>query len=213
MRGAKAWGAVSPPPMELGAPKKPRGRLADVKAVAKIVQEMELPLTDEQVKTLDEKVRENYVTRSEHEEKLARIQTLTEQVEHLNESLESTEGAEAKIKALEEQVKAFEDAEAERKSQEEEQAAIKVFVDEFDAAVGEKQFANAVTRQHILTEAFNVRKDNPSMKAEDILDQVVGDQNGIWANPQAEPAKQPVASGKDSSADTARYVSQLFGKN
>jgi len=185
---------------------------AGMKAVAKIVEEMGLQLTEEQVKDLDLKVRENYVTRNEHEEKLTRIQTLQEQVKNLTESLEGSQGAEEKIHALEEQVKAFEDAEAERKTQEAEEAAKTAFSGEFDAAVGERHFANAVTRQHFLDEAYAVRKDNPSMKAEDILKQVVGEQSDVWANPQSTPSKQPTPGKKDTQADTARYVSQLFSR-
>lgn len=181
-----------------------------MKAVAKIVEDMGLNLTAEQVKDLDQKVRENYVTRAEHEEKLTRIQALTEQVNDLNSSLESSKDADEKVRILEEQVKAFQDAEAEREAKEAEEQSLKAFADKFDAAVGERRFANQVTRDSVLKEAFGIASKNPQMEVSDILKQVVGDANDIWANPQSKPGNQPSPTGRDSSADTANYVSRLF---
>lgn len=181
-----------------------------MKAVAQIIKDMGLDLSEEQVKELDSKVRENYVTRNEHEEKLSRIEALTAQVGELSEKLEGTEDAETKIQGLQEQVRVFEEAEAQRQADEAEKAARSAFTDEFDKAVGDKRFVNVVTHDSVFDRAFIMRQENPSMGVEDILKQVIGDQGNIWANPQMEAASQPTPQNNTSEAEQAQFVARLF---
>lgn len=181
-----------------------------MKAIKNIVQEMGLELNDEQVAELDKKVRENYVTRSEFDEKLTRIETLNSQVADLSETLKGSEDANAQIEQLNAQLKEFEDAENERVQKEAEARAKHDFLEEFTKALGDKKFANDMTQEHVFDKSFAMRKENPQMGAEDILKQVVGEQSDVWANPQASVKNQPSHTGNNSQADMAAYVARLF---
>lgn len=183
-----------------------------VKGIKQIVADMGLGLSEEQVSELDKAVREEYVTRAEHAEKVARIEALTQQVEDLSERAKQLDGDASKLEELRQQVAAYERAEADRKAEEAEGKARKAFEQQVDEALGGKSFANSMTRSAVLDRAWQRHQSNPDERAADTLAAVVGDEQGVWANPQSDPHKMPAGSDPDTKwADKADFAAALFG--
>jgi ABC-type glutathione transport system ATPase component len=81
-----------------------------------------------------------------------------------------------------------------------------------DEALGGKSFANSMTRSAVLDRAWQRHQSNPDERAADTLAAVVGDEPGVWANPQSDPHKMPAGSDpKTNRADVADFAAALFG--
>lgn len=183
-----------------------------VKGIKQIVADMGLGLTDEQAAELDKAVREEYVTRAEHSEKIARIEALTKQVEDLSERAKQLDGDASKLEELRQRVAAYEKAEADRKAEEAEGKARRDFEAQLADAAGGREFANSMTKAAVLDRAWQRHQSNPDERAADTLAAVIGDENGVWANPQSDPHKMPAGSDPDTKwADKADFAAALFG--
>lgn len=183
-----------------------------VKGIKQIVADMGLGLTDEQAAELDKAVREEYVTRAEHAEKVARIESLTKQVEDLSERAKQLDGDASKLEELRQRVAAYEKAEADRKAEEAEGKARRDFEAQLADAAGGREFANSMTKAAVLDRAWQRHQSNPDERAADTLAAVIGDENGVWANPQSDPHKMPAGSDPDTKwADKADFAAALFG--
>lgn len=183
-----------------------------VKGIKQIVADMGLGLTDEQAAELDKAVREEYVTRAEHSEKIARIEALTKQVEDFSERAKQLDGDASKLEELRQRVAAYEKAEADRKAEEAEGKARRDFEAQLADAAGGREFANSMTKAAVLDRAWQRHQSNPDERAADTLAAVIGDENGVWANPQSDPHKMPAGSDPDTKwADKADFAAALFG--
>jgi len=183
-----------------------------VKGIKQIVADMGLGLSDEQAAELDKAVREEYVTRAEHSEKVARIEALTKQVEDLSERAKQLDGDASKLEELRQQVAAYEKAEADRKAEEAEGKARRDFEAQLADAAGGREFANSMTRSAVLDRAWQRHQSNPDERAADTLAAVIGDEKGVWANPQSDPHKMPAGSDHNTQwADKADFAAALFG--
>lgn len=183
-----------------------------MKDIKRLVGDLELNITEDQLKKLEEGVRENYITRPELEEKTKRIEALTKQVEELSTQAKGIEDANEQVTALQAKVKEFEEAEAQRQADETERKARAKFSEEFAEVVGERKFSNELTKASVMDKAYEKQTANPDMKLSEILTSITDSIEGVWANPQADPRKMPKPSGKDTQADTADYVRKLFSK-
>lgn len=166
-------------------------------------------LTDAQVEEISKAVHEGYVTRNEVEEKKARIQTLTEQVAQLSEQAKALDGTAEEMARLKAKVQEYEETEAARAKAEEERRGRDEFRAQFDEALQGRSFANSPTYDAILSKAWETRSANPDMGVDAILEAVTAGQEGLWANPQADPRKMPRPTA-DTAADNRAFLSKLF---
>lgn len=188
--------------------------MQDIKA---IVEGIGLELSDEQMAALAKGVRDNYVTRPEMDEKRRRIETLTSENAELAEKAKALDGTSEDVAKLKAKVAEYEQAARERDAKEAERQSRRGFEERFDAALekdfGGKRFANGMTRKAVLDGAYERAAKNPDMSATDAIKAAIGDEGGVWANPQADPGNQmpiPDQSGsRDASMD--RLAASLFG--
>lgn len=183
-----------------------------VKGIKQIVADMGLGLSDEQAAELDKAVREEYRPRAEYAEKVARIEALTKQVEDLSERAKQLDGDASKLEELRQRVADYEQQEADRKVAEAEGKARRDFEAQLADAAGGREFANSMTKAAVLDRAWQRHQSNPDERAADTLAAVIGDEKGVWANPQSDPHKMPAGSDPDTKwADKADFAAALFG--
>lgn len=164
--------------------------MKDIKAILKEHGEA---LSDEQRDAIISAVGENYRTIEEVEKKAERIKTLEEQNQALTEQVGKLEGDGEELENLREKVKAFQQAEETRKAEQDEQQKRDSFRVLFDKAVGENEFTNDLIKETIFEKAYNECKDNAAINASDALKKFTQDKDGIFKNPQQDPAKMPTA--------------------
>lgn len=147
---------------------------------------------DEDIKdTITKEVGENYRSIVEMDKKSNRIKELEEQNEALTEKVGNLEGDGEEIEALREQVAKFEAAEEQRKADAEEAAKRDQFRAVFDAAVGEKEFANDIIRDSIFDRAYAKCTETTGLDAKQVIEDMTKDADGVWKNPQQETKKMP----------------------
>ena len=184
-----------------------------VKGIKQILRDAGLEISDEKLAEIDKAVAENYATRAELGEKREKIQTLQKQVDELGEQITSAAGDAEKIEALQKQVEEFKAAEGERQAKAQEKSAREEFEKNLAAAVGEKKFANELTKRAIFDEAFETHKANPDMSAADILKAATENQANVWENPQTSAAKMPTPGTDENTKNVDRigFANALFG--
>ena len=107
--------------------------MQDIKA---IVQGIGVELTDEQMEALAKGVRDNYVTRSEMDEKRKRIESLTAENSELAEKAKALDGTSEDVARLKAKVAEYEQAAKERDERDAEARSRKGFEERFEAAIG-----------------------------------------------------------------------------
>ena len=152
-------------------------------------------LTEEQANAIKKGVAENYRTIAEVEAKKQKLDEAQKQLETLNGELaaakELTAGNGEQIEQFKAKIAELEKAQEEQKAKETEEAKRSAFDAEFAKATEGKQFANSFTRDSIASKAYEIRSANPDMGIDAVLSSVTEGQEGIWANPQRDPIKQP----------------------
>lgn len=183
--------------------------MKDIKA---ILEGCEIP--DEQRDTIIREVNENYKTIVEVGKKNDRIAELEEQNRALTEQVGNLEGDGEELEKLRKQVQEFTEAEDRRKADEAESAKREQFRIVFDAAIGDKEFANDLMRETVFEKVYAKCSDQTGASAKDIIEELTKDTDGIWKNPQTDVKKMPASdiTGKKSNADEASksMLHQLF---
>lgn len=187
--------------------------MKDIKA---ILSEHGEGLTDEQAKAIADAVNANYKTINEYQKKTDRLTELEKQNATLTEQVGNLEGEGEELKKLRTQVEEFEEAEKQRKAEDEKAQKREAFKAVFDAAVGEREFANDILRESIFERVYNKCSEDTGAGAKETLDELTKDMPGVWENPQSAPHKMPnaadVTTSNDDSAAAAKrtLLSQLF---
>lgn len=185
----------------------------DIKAILADVQ-----LEDDAKESIIKAVNENYRSIEEVTKKANRITELEEQNKALTEQVGNLEGDGEELEKLRKQVQDFTEAENKRKAEEEEAGKRQQFRTVFDAAVGEKEFANDVVREAIFNKAYAQCIETTGLDAKKVIDDLTKDTDGIWKNPQQEAKKMPnpsdISNKKASSEEVKKsFAAQLFGSN
>lgn len=169
--------------------------MKDIKAILEGVE-----LEDAARARIIEEVGENYRTINEVTGKARKIEELekangelTEQIETLSEQVKGLEGDNEQITELQGRVAEFEKAEQDRKAEEEEARRRKEFEAVFDAAVGDKEFANDIMRESIFNKVYKACSATTGASAEAVLSETVKDMDGVWKNPQRDINNMPAA--------------------
>lgn len=161
-------------------------------------------------------VNENYRTIDEVEKKSKRIEELTAQNEALTQQVGELEGDGEEIEKLRKQVEDFKEAEKQRKATEAENAKREAFRVMFDAAVGERKFANDLVKNSVFESVYKTCNEDAGAGAKDTLENLTKDMPGVWENPQNAPHKMPNAadlSNSSSGTEAAKrgFARSLFG--
>lgn len=154
---------------------------------------------------------EGWRSKEETEKKAQRIAELESQVKDYAEQVAKM-GDTSETEALKAKVAEYEKADEERKAKDARDAKRAEFRKEFDAAVGDRKFANEMTAEAVFEKALAKREQFPETGTEEIVKQLtVGD--GVFANPQRDPARQPMptgSAGKGGEAGWAAFADALF---
>lgn len=177
--------------------------MKDIKAIL-----AEHELGDEVRAAIERNVRENYRTISEVTQKAERISELEKQNGELSEQVKALEGDGEQLEALRKQVADFEAAETARMEAEAEKAKRDSFRSVFDKAVGEREFANQLVEDTVFERVYKACQCDTGLGAKEALDTAVKDADGIWKNPQKDPAKMPnpddVSAGRQKTAQEVK---------
>lgn len=160
--------------------------MKDIKAIL-----AEHELSDDARASIEKAVVENYRSIEEVEKRRARISELEAQNTELSEQVKALEGDGEQLEALRKQVADFEAAETARKEAEAEKAKRDSFRSVFDAAVGEREFANQLVADTVFERVYKACQSDAGTGAKDALEAAVKDADGIWKNPQQDPKKMP----------------------
>lgn len=177
--------------------------MKDIKAILE-----KITLDDEAREEIIRAVNENYRTKEEVEKKARRITELEEQNQALTEQVGNLEGDGEELEKLRKQVQEFNAAEEQRKADEIENTKRASFRTVFDAAIGEKEFANDIIRDSVFEKAYSKCNEQAGLDAKDVIDQITKDTDGIWKNPQHDVKKMPgqeqISSKKNTGEDAAK---------
>lgn len=156
---------------------------------------------------------ENYRTINDYNGKVARVSELETQLSEANDALKKAKETDpAKSAEVEEMRKTIADYQAkdeERRKADAAKAARDEFVGKFDAAVGDKKFASDFIRDTVFDKAFALSSKNPDMAVGSIIDSIVGNSEGVWANPQTSVKKMPSGEGTGGAAGSSATIQNL----
>lgn len=187
-----------------------------MKNIEAILNEHAADVSEEVRAAIAKDVRANYKTLAEWTKKTDRISELESKIADLTEAAGKLEGSTAELEELKAKVKSFEDAEAKRKADEDAEKAKAAFKTQFDAAVGERKFANELIAEVVFDKAYKDCTANAGKSAKDAIEEATRDMGGVWSNPQRDPFRMPTpeqVSTKSPDADEAKrsFAAMLFG--
>ena len=157
-------------------------------------------------------VKENYRTISEVELKGSKLKEYEAKMAELADQLKSGEGTAKELEGVKAKLAEYEAAKSKADEEAATATARKDFETKFDAALGDKKFANKLTRQAVVDKAFDIAQANPDMDAATIIDGLTKGEDGIFANAQREPVTMPSGTGKADADNGMRdVVAKLFG--
>lgn len=177
--------------------------MKDIKAILANIE-----IEDDAKLSIIKAVNENYRSIEEMNKKAKRIEELEQHNATLTEQVGNLEGDGEELEKLREQVKAYADADEKRKADEQEQAKRDSFRTVFDAALGEREFANSIVRDSIFNQAYEKCSATAGLNAKDVIDEIAKDADGVWKNPQHDVKRMPdpanISTQKNQSEETAK---------
>jgi len=186
-----------------------------MKSIKDILKENGVELEEEALKKVESGVLENYRSKTETEAKAAKVKDLEAQLAKANAALEEAAKADpAKAEEFEQMKKQLEQYKADREKSEAEaaeNASRAEFKQKFDKELGEKKFVSSVVGDAIFNAAYATAKANPDMSISDVLKLATNGDNGVYANPQADPAKMPMGDPKPSGIQHVQNLDQIKG--
>lgn len=185
-----------------------------MKDIRSILAEHEIP--EDVAKAIETEVKANYKTVKEFAKKTDRIAELEAANADLAEAAGKVEGSTQEIEQLRKKVKDFEDAETARVAAEAEAKRRADFTETFNAALGDRKFANSIIEESVFEKAFRHCTENTGASAKDAIDAAVKDIDNVWVNPQNDPRRMPTAqdiSTRQASEETVKrsFADALFG--
>ena len=174
--------------------------------VKQILEKLGIELDAGKADELEKSVLANYRTVGEVDGKNARIKELETQLASASEALKAAQSSDAgnseTIDQLKKQLEEFQAEDQKRKEQEQEVANRTAFEEKFDRAVGDRKFANQLVRGVVLDKAYAMTTANPDMDLPAIIAGIIGDEGGVWENPQQDVKKMPGSGDSGSSSST-----------
>lgn len=173
-----------------------------MKNVIDILREQGIEMDEDKAKTVEKAVLESYRTIEELNGKTAKLEAANARIAELEaqtgelgeqlKALDAEKGANAEtVSALQAKVAEYEQAEADRKAKQEADEREAKFREAFDAAVGDRRFANDLVREAVFQRSIKAREADPVKGYGDIIAEITKDVTGVWENPQADPKNLP----------------------
>lgn len=162
-----------------------------------ILKALGIEVPEDKAEELASQVVENYRTINDYNRLRAKVNDLTASLNESNAALDEAKRVSAdpdEVAKLKATIAEYQTKDEQRKKAEADSKAREQFETEFDAAVGDKQFANDIVRNAIADRAFEMKRKNPDMQTAGILAAIVGNSDGVWKNPQQDPKKMPATS-------------------
>lgn len=187
--------------------------MKDIKA---IVNEHAADVADDVKEAIIADVKANYKTAAEWAKKVERIGELESQVATLSEQASRIESDAAEVEQLKSQLESYREADERRKADEEEAARRDEFRKSFDEALNGRKFANGIVEKSVFEQAYEACTGTAGKGAKEALEEIVGDADGVWVNPQRDPQWMPTKEilEKKAASDEAKkksFAEALFG--
>lgn len=165
----------------------------------------------EKLAEIEKGVLANYRSKAEADAKSAKVKELEAQLKDANEALETAKATDltnaAEVEKMRERIAAYEQADKDRAAKADEAKARADFDAKLSDAIGDKAFTNDLVKQAVQNAAYALASANPDMDMNAVLSAVVGDSDGVWANPQQDVKKMP--SGSTGSAAGTQSIQSL----
>lgn len=179
-----------------------RGKM---KNILTILKEQGIEVPEDKEKELMGAVAENYRTIVDYDKQKAKIdaleKTATEKdgtIDDLSKQLKGAEGSAEKIEKLQKTINDYEAAETDRKKQADENKKREAFEARFNAALGERKFANSLVAESVRAKAFEVAGDHSEMDMKTVIDSLTKDADSVFVNQnKPAPEKLPKPKGQD----------------
>lgn len=188
-----------------------------MKNVVEILTELGFELDENKAKQVDEAVRENYKTRAEFDQKMAkfaesqkRIEELEGEIAQRDEAIQGMNGNAEELEAYKQKVAEYQKRDEERKAKELEEQRVESFKKIFVSSVGDRKFANPVIEQAIFEKVYKDCTETAGKSCQDAIEAVTKDLDGVWSNPQTDPNKMPVPNAGDDKTVEAIKLKRFF---
>lgn len=183
--------------------------------ITAILEEHAADLPEETRKAIASAVIKNYRTIAEVTKKDERIKELETDKNTLEKQVTELEATGEEVDELKATVEQYKAKERQRKAEAAKAEAREAFRAQFDAAVGDKKFANDLMRETVLDKVYALCGETSGLGASDALAQVTKDVDGVWQNPQTDPHRMPagdLSDDKNAAATSKKeFAKRLFG--
>lgn len=184
-----------------------------MKDIRTILNDYEIP--EEVREAIAKEVRANYKTIADWQKKADRIAELEEANAAFAEKANALDGKDAENAALKDEIAKWEAKEAERIEGEKRAKAEADFRKSFEEAVGDRKFANDMIADAVFRKTYERCKSETGFAIDKALEEAVKDADGIWVNPQRDPAKMPtksiISGGEQRTHEEKSFLDALFG--
>lgn len=184
-----------------------------MKDIRSILNDYEIP--EEVREAIAKEVRANYKTIADWQKKADRIAELEEANASLTEKVTALKDGSEEADALRKQVADYQAAEAKRAADAAEADRRESFRKSFEEALGERKFANGIVEKAVFDAAYADCTANAGRSAKDAIDAATKDAEGVWVNPQRDPAKMPtqsiISGGEQRTHEEKSFLEALFG--
>lgn len=184
-----------------------------MKDIVAILEEYAADMPEETRKAIAGEVIKNYRTIDEVTKKAERIKELEADKGALEKQVTELAASGDEVDELKATVAQYQEKEEQRKAEAAKAAAREAFRAQFDAAVGDKKFANDLMRETVFDKAYVLCGETSGLGASDALEQVVKDVDGVWLNPQNDVNRMPSGDLKNDKKATNKkeFAKKLFG--
>lgn len=162
-----------------------------MKGITEILQGFAEKLGADGVEAIRAEVMENYRSIDETTKKAERVKELEGELKALEERIAELDGNSDQVRELQDRIAAYEAKEQERQAAAQEDAKRKSFETAFDAALDGREFANGLMRETVLGKAYGLCSEQEGLGAREAIETITKDIDGVWSNPQRDPAKMP----------------------
>lgn len=183
--------------------------------ITAILTEHAPELPEETRKAIASAVIKNYRTIAEVTKKDERIKELETDKDALEKQVTELEATGNEIDELKATVEQYKAKDEQRKAEAAKAAAREAFRTQFDSAVGDKKFANDLMRESVFDKVYSLCGETSGLGANEALEQVTKDLEGVWQNPQKDPHRMPSGDltgyEKKSATSKKEFAKRLFG--
>lgn len=184
-----------------------------MKNITEILTDIGIEVPEDKKSDFDKAFAENYKTIVDYNKQKEKLDTATQSVKELNETIKGYEGTDDTIKTLQKKVTDYEQAEADRVQAEKDRKADEEMNVRIAETIGDVEFINEFTKNSIYQAIKDGVKADSTKGVKSIFEELTKDKEGIFKNPQ-DPMHLPKGGGggKPNSADE-EYLAKKYKDN